>query len=80
MVRRVAWQVLIDASGVLTASIGTMIALVIVAVSTSEKSVNICQATRCNIPEDNHLHTRRHENLKSHQDSYYLRVEVAWPI
>jgi hypothetical protein len=33
-------------------------------VSSSETSVNICQTTRCNIPEDSHLHTRL-ENLKS---------------
>jgi hypothetical protein len=36
------------------------------AVNFSETSVNICQATRRNIPEDSHLHTRRLENLKSH--------------
>jgi hypothetical protein len=33
------------------------------AVSTSETSVNLYQTTRCNIPEDSHLHTRRRENL-----------------
>jgi hypothetical protein len=37
------------------------------AVSTSETSVNFYVTTRRNIPEDNHLHTRRRENLKSHQ-------------
>jgi hypothetical protein len=26
---------------------------------------NFYQATQCNIPEDNHLHTCRRENLKS---------------
>jgi hypothetical protein len=36
------------------------------AVSTSETSVNFYQTTRCNIPEDRHLHTRCRENLKSH--------------
>jgi hypothetical protein len=25
------------------------------------------QTTRCNVPEDNYLHTFYHENLKSHQ-------------
>jgi hypothetical protein len=38
------------------------------AASTSETSVNFCKTARRNIPEDNHLHTRRNENLKSHQD------------
>jgi hypothetical protein len=37
------------------------------AVSTSEASVNFYRTTRCNIREDSHLHTRRRENLKSHQ-------------
>jgi hypothetical protein len=36
--------------------------------STSETSENFYQTTRCNIPEDRHLHTLRCENLKSHQD------------
>jgi hypothetical protein len=35
------------------------------AVSSSERSVNIYQTTRRNIPEDSHLHTRRRENLNS---------------
>jgi hypothetical protein len=34
------------------------------AASTSETSVN-CQTTRCNIPEDSYLHTRRRENLRA---------------
>jgi hypothetical protein len=42
------------------------IALMIEAVSTSKKSVNFYEATQRNIPEDSHLHTRRRENLKSH--------------
>jgi hypothetical protein len=33
--------------------------------NTSETSVNFYQTTRRNIPEDNHLRTRRRENLKS---------------
>jgi hypothetical protein len=50
---------------VLIASI--IIALMMKAVSTSETFFNIYQTTRRNIPEDNHLHARRSENLKSHQ-------------
>jgi hypothetical protein len=36
------------------------------AVSTSEMSVGFYETRRCNIPEDSHHHTHRHENLKSH--------------
>jgi hypothetical protein len=36
------------------------------AASTFETSVNFYQTKRRNIPEDSHLNTRRHENLKSH--------------
>jgi hypothetical protein len=32
---------------------------------TSELSVNVYQTTGCNNPEESHLYTRRHENLKS---------------
>jgi hypothetical protein len=35
--------------------------------STSETSVNFYQTTRRKNPEYSHLHTRRRENLKSHQ-------------
>jgi hypothetical protein len=38
---------------------GTINTLMMEAVSSSETSVNIYQITRRNIPEDNHLHTRR---------------------
>jgi hypothetical protein len=31
-------------------------------------SANLHQTTRRNNPEDSHLHTRRRENLKSHQE------------
>jgi hypothetical protein len=41
------------------------IALMMEAASTSEMSVNFYQTTRCNKPEESHLHTRRRENLKS---------------
>jgi hypothetical protein len=36
------------------------------AVSTFETSVNVYQTTLRINPEDNHLHIRRRENLKSH--------------
>jgi hypothetical protein len=42
-------------------------------VSTSETPVNFCQTTRCNIPQDSHLHTDSRENLKSH-----VRKFVVW--
>jgi hypothetical protein len=41
-------------------------ALMMKTVSTSETSVNFYQTTRRNNSEDSHLHTRRRENLKSH--------------
>jgi hypothetical protein len=44
--------------------IRAMMALMMEAASTSETSVNFYQATWCNNPEDSHLHTSRHENLK----------------
>jgi hypothetical protein len=43
-----------------------IIALMMEALSTYETSVNFYQITRCNIPEDSHLYTRRSENLKSY--------------
>jgi hypothetical protein len=46
--------------------LGLLIALMMEAASTSETSVHFCQTKRRNSPEDNHLHTRRRENLKSH--------------
>jgi hypothetical protein len=42
------------------------VALMMEAVHTSETSINLNVTTRCNIPEDSKLHTRRRENLKSH--------------
>jgi hypothetical protein len=35
------------------------------AASTSEMSLNFHQTTQHNHPEDSHIHTHRHENLKS---------------
>jgi hypothetical protein len=37
--------------------------------NTSETLVNFYQTTRCNIPEDSHLLTRCHENLKCHKEN-----------
>jgi hypothetical protein len=39
-----------------------------VIVSTSETSVNIRQIARRNIAADSYFHTRRHVNLKSHEE------------
>jgi hypothetical protein len=39
------------------------------AASASETSVNFYQTKQCNIEEDSHLHNRRREDLKSHQDN-----------
>jgi hypothetical protein len=57
----------LDVSEVLAASIITfrVIALMKETTSTSEMSVNFYQTTWPDIPEDSHLHTHRHENLKS---------------
>jgi hypothetical protein len=52
ILRRVVWLKLTDVSEVLTASMITLM----MAVSTFETSVNFYQTTRCNIPEDSHLH------------------------
>jgi hypothetical protein len=50
----VSWDVMIRA-----------IALMMEAVNTSETSVNFCQTTRRNIPENSQIHIRRREDLKS---------------
>jgi hypothetical protein len=42
------------------------IALMMEVASTSETSVNFYYTTRHYITEDSHVHTHRHENLKSH--------------
>jgi hypothetical protein len=44
------------------------IALLFEAVRTSETPVNFHVASRRNIPEGCHFHTRRRDNLKSHAD------------
>jgi hypothetical protein len=38
----------------------------------SSETVNIYQTTQCNTPEDSHLHTYHHENLKFH----YIQKEI----
>jgi hypothetical protein len=43
------------------------------ALNTFETSVNVCQTTLHDIPEDSHLHTHRHENLKS-----YLQDDLSF--
>lgn len=45
----------------------TSIALTMEAVNTSETSANFYKTILCNSPEDCHLHTHHHENLKSHK-------------
>jgi hypothetical protein len=64
MQRRVVTSKLTDVSEVLTASI--IIVLMMESAHTSETSVDIYFTTRQCIPEDSELHTRRRENLKSH--------------
>jgi hypothetical protein len=43
-----------------------VLVLMMEAASASETSVNFCQTTQHNNPEDSRLHTRSHESLKSH--------------
>jgi len=52
------------------------IALMMEAVRTSEMSVNFNMTTRRYIPEDNRLHTRRRENLKSHTVIVYFKCRL----
>jgi hypothetical protein len=49
---------------------GLLIALMMEAASTSEALVNFYQTIRRYNPEDSHLHTCRHENLKSYIIKY----------
>jgi hypothetical protein len=51
-------------------------ALMMEAVSTSEKLVNVYQTTRHNNPEDSHLHSRRCENLKYTHYKYYASKDL----
>jgi hypothetical protein len=52
------------------------IGLIMEALSSSETSVSIHQFTQCNIPEDNHLHIRRCENLKSHLINSHCKLRL----
>jgi hypothetical protein len=51
-----------------------IIALMMEAVSISETSLDFYETTGRNIPEDSNLHTRRHENLKSHRINVVLTM------
>jgi hypothetical protein len=53
-------------------SIVRVMALMMEAASTSETLVKFYQTTQRNIPEDNHLYTRCHENLKSHPKECFI--------
>jgi hypothetical protein len=61
MLRRVVWLEFTHVSEMFAASI---IALIMEAASTSEKSVNFYQTTRRNIPEDSHLRSAISEVVK----------------
>jgi hypothetical protein len=76
LLRRVIWQTFTDVSELLAASIISAMteALMMEAASTTEKPVNFYQTTRCNNPEDSHLHTHRRENTKSHSSCTPLTV------
>jgi hypothetical protein len=58
--------------------------MMIEAVSTSEMSVNFYRTTQHNNPEDSHLHTHCHENLKSKRVEFvsdrmsYLTLRGRW--
>jgi hypothetical protein len=54
-----------------------VIALLMEAAGTSETSINFYQTTRRNNLEDSHLHTRRHENLKSHQEIKFKKRKAT---
>jgi hypothetical protein len=45
---------------------------------TTEMSLHFYQTTRLNNPEDSHLHTRCHENLKSQNFKGFVREEMKW--
>jgi hypothetical protein len=53
-----------------------LIALMMVAASTSETSINFCETTRRNNPEDSHLRTRRRENLKAN-DLFVVFIDYS---
>jgi hypothetical protein len=53
-----------------------LIALMMEAASTSEMSVNLNQTTWSYNPEDSHLHTCRHEDLKSYLGNFFIYWEL----
>jgi hypothetical protein len=67
MLRPVVWYKFTDTLEVLAASIIGAIALMMEAASNVG---NFYQTILRNIPEDSHLHTRHHEDLKSHKMEY----------
>jgi hypothetical protein len=46
------------------------------AASTSKMSVIFYQTTQCNNPEDTHLHSCHHENLKSHHENLLHALQI----
>jgi hypothetical protein len=84
MLRRVVSQKFTGVSEVLTAFIFGAVsnALMMEAVITSETSVNFCETSRRNIPEDCNIRTRRLENLKCHyagmfgNHSFYVKCFI----
>jgi hypothetical protein len=52
------------------------ITLMMEAASTSEMLVNFYQTTRNYNPEDSHLHTCHHENLKSHKIKHHYQESL----
>jgi hypothetical protein len=71
--RAVPWK-LTDVSKEFTTSFIIAMTKTMTAVSNSETSVNFDHTTRRVNPEDSHLHTRRHENLKSHINWVFLTI------
>jgi hypothetical protein len=66
-----------NASQTVTVGSDVVIRSMMEAASTSETSVHFYQTTRHNNPEDNHLHTRCRENLKSHLKSIYYKRDLS---
>jgi hypothetical protein len=71
-------EVLTAASMKITVFWVDAIAVMMEAVCTSETSVNFHHSTRCNNPEDSHLHTRRRENVKSHLVNLYGEATLRY--
>jgi hypothetical protein len=74
--RRVVWWKFTDVSEVLAASI---IAPMMEAANTSEKSVNFCKTTRRNKPEDSHFRKNLKNTLsRSFEVILCLSREMFW--